>query len=327
MAAETAADEHSLDPRSAADSNRGPVRHAAPGSSAHAQRRIEALTERDLERLETSLRWLRRQETAARLTSAPSKTWAPSLPSSDALYAAEGRRNSACKDGDDLRLPLSLEPRRAPAPPEGAHRSFVAPFLLSIVVIGTASVGYYVLSASTPASPPAPLAQLAAIAPVAGQDAVSTAAKESAPIETKQVDSEPALASEEHLQQVRTALTKKLSEREAASPAPPDVAPAPVATPRRTLNPQEIELLMEKGEQFAVAGDLITARGIFRRAAEAGSANAAIALGATYDPTVLAKLGVVGLDADIETARSWYQKAESFGSPEASRRLAILAKE
>jgi hypothetical protein len=208
------------------------------------------------------------------------------------------------------------------------------------VGIGTAAIGYYVLSASMPASSPAPWARLAAsappstpwphlaaIAPVAGQNAGAPAATELAPVETTQIDGGPPLVSEAHLQQVRTALTKKLSEREAASPVQPDVAPAPAATPRRTLDPEEIKLLMEQGEQFALAGDLVTARGIFRRAAEAGSANAAISLGATYDPTVLAKLGVVGLDADIETARSWYQKAESFGSPEASGRLAILAKQ
>ena len=54
-------------------------------------------------------------------------------------------------------------------------------------------------------------------------------------------------------------------------------------------------------------------------------ANAAMALGAMYDPTVLAKLGVAGLGADVEKARTWYQKAESLGSTEATRRLAILA--
>jgi hypothetical protein len=39
-----------------------------------------------------------------------------------------------------------------------------------------------------------------------------------------------------------------------------------------------------------------------------------------YDPIVLAKLGVVGLGADVERARTWYQKAESLGSAEATRR-------
>jgi TPR repeat protein len=50
-----------------------------------------------------------------------------------------------------------------------------------------------------------------------------------------------------------------------------------------------------------------------------------VALGGTYDPIVFAKLGVAGLGSDVEKARTWYQKAESLGSAEATRRLAILA--
>jgi TPR repeat protein len=40
---------------------------------------------------------------------------------------------------------------------------------------------------------------------------------------------------------------------------------------------------------------------------------------------VLANLGVAGLGANVEKARIWYQKAESLGSTEATRRLALLA--
>ena len=90
------------------------------------------------------------------------------------------------------------------------------------------------------------------------------------------------------------------------------------------VDPEEIKLFMKQGEQFIAAGDVVTTRIVFQRAAEAGDANAAMALGATYDPTVLAKLGVAGLGADLEKARTWYQKAESLGSTEATRRLAIL---
>ena len=72
-------------------------------------------------------------------------------------------------------------------------------------------------------------------------------------------------------------------------------------------------------------GDVVTARTAFQRAAEAGDAKAAVALGATYDPTVLAKLGVVGISADVAKARSWYQKAEKLGSPDARQRLELLA--
>jgi len=34
---------------------------------------------------------------------------------------------------------------------------------------------------------------------------------------------------------------------------------------------------------------------------------------------------VLGMGADVEKARSWYQKAESLGSQEATKRLSVLA--
>jgi TPR repeat protein len=92
-----------------------------------------------------------------------------------------------------------------------------------------------------------------------------------------------------------------------------------------SLDPNEIKLLREQGERFIAAGDVVTARIAFQRAAEADDADAAIALGATYDPTVLAGLGVVGIGADVAKARSWYQRAEKLGSPDARRRLNALA--
>jgi TPR repeat protein len=91
------------------------------------------------------------------------------------------------------------------------------------------------------------------------------------------------------------------------------------------LDPDQIKLLMKQGEQFIAAGDFVTARIAFQRAAEAGDANAAVAVGATYDPTAFAKLGAVGIGADVAKARSWYQKAEKLGSPDARRRLEVLA--
>jgi hypothetical protein len=93
----------------------------------------------------------------------------------------------------------------------------------------------------------------------------------------------------------------------------------------RALDREEIQLLTKQGEQFAAAGDLVTARILFQRAAEAGEPTAAMALGATYDPNVLVKLGVAGMGVDVEKARSWYRKAESQGSAEATRRLHALA--
>jgi hypothetical protein len=90
---------------------------------------------------------------------------------------------------------------------------------------------------------------------------------------------------------------------------------APASKGTRVLDAEEIKLFMKQGEQFMTAGDVVAARTVFQRAAEAGDAYAAMALGATYDPTVLAKLRVVGIGADLEKARSWYQKAKDLGAP------------
>jgi hypothetical protein len=96
--------------------------------------------------------------------------------------------------------------------------------------------------------------------------------------------------------------------------ATPDQAP-PSSKAIRVLDPEEIKLLLKQGEQFIAVGDLATARTVLQRAAEAGNASAAMALGATYDPNVLAKLGVVGVRPDAEKARSWYEKAGIPSSP------------
>jgi hypothetical protein len=109
------------------------------------------------------------------------------------------------------------------------------------------------------------------------------------------------------------------------SPGPSGAQTPPASKAVRRLDPEDINRLMKQGEQFAAAGDLVTARLVFQRAAEAGDATAALAMGATYDPVVLAKLGFRGISADVGKARSWYEKAKEFGSPEAQRRLALLA--
>jgi TPR repeat protein len=107
---------------------------------------------------------------------------------------------------------------------------------------------------------------------------------------------------------------------------PPSASRAPQPPPAaRVLDPAEIDILVKQGQQFIAVGDFVQARFVFQRAAEAGSAMAALALGASYDPVVLERLGVRGVQADVSKARAWYQKAKDFGAPEAARRLDILA--
>jgi TPR repeat protein len=47
-------------------------------------------------------------------------------------------------------------------------------------------------------------------------------------------------------------------------------------------------------------------------------------LGATYDPCELARMGAVGIQANLSEACKWYARAAELGSPEAAERLATL---
>jgi hypothetical protein len=118
----------------------------------------------------------------------------------------------------------------------------------------------------------------------------------------------------------------------AAAPAPTpaappaEVAPVPVAVAAAPqFGSAEIAAMVKRGKDFLMTGDLASARLLFRRAAEAGSAEAALALGATFDPLVIARLGAVGAAPDVKQARQWYQRAMALGSPAASAQLAKLA--
>jgi hypothetical protein len=107
-----------------------------------------------------------------------------------------------------------------------------------------------------------------------------------------------------------------------SSPPPAERDSTPAAKP---VDLQEVKLLLDRGKQFFEVGDLIAARILFTRAANAGDAAAAVAMGATYDPVVLGERGVRGVAADLEKARSWYERAKEMGSPEGPRRLEMLA--
>lgn len=84
-------------------------------------------------------------------------------------------------------------------------------------------------------------------------------------------------------------------------------------------------MLLGRGTELFKKGDVAGARVIFEYLAAKGSAQGAIAMGETYDPLVLDKLFIKGLDPDAEKAQAWYQKAEELGSGEARSRLNALA--
>jgi hypothetical protein len=104
------------------------------------------------------------------------------------------------------------------------------------------------------------------------------------------------------------------------------IVPADPSAPalQRRLDGEEIILLLKRGKDLIATGDLAAARLVLQRAADANHAEAALALGATYDPFVLRELKVYGFTPDAAMARVWYQKAIELGSPGAPRRLEML---
>ena len=92
----------------------------------------------------------------------------------------------------------------------------------------------------------------------------------------------------------------------------------------RHLDAEEIAVLISRGTDSLKSGDLVSARLLLRRAAEAGSASAALTLGTTFDPLVIQQLGAVGVVPDVAQARQWYEKAAELGSDAASQRLEKL---
>jgi hypothetical protein len=101
-----------------------------------------------------------------------------------------------------------------------------------------------------------------------------------------------------------------------AKPAMPAIEP---------IDPGEAAMLMQRGRDSLATGDISAARVAFRRLADAGIADAALALANTYDPDYLAAHNVFGVQGDRATARALYERAKQLGSAEAGRILARMA--
>ena len=99
------------------------------------------------------------------------------------------------------------------------------------------------------------------------------------------------------------------------APPPPAVALSPTA---------EIAALVARGNDFLKAGDIVSARLYYERAADAGDGSAALKLGATFDPGFLSSSGVRGTLGDRARAASWYSRALDLGEASAAQRLKNL---
>jgi TPR repeat protein len=82
--------------------------------------------------------------------------------------------------------------------------------------------------------------------------------------------------------------------------------------------------LVKKGDEQLAEGGVAQARLLYERAAEAGLAEGAMALAATYDAAELGRLGVRGMQPDATAAKRWYERAQQLGAVEAAQRLRRL---
>jgi TPR repeat protein len=119
--------------------------------------------------------------------------------------------------------------------------------------------------------------------------------------------------------------SEPVSLQAAASRAPANDGAATPVNPR-SLTSEEIAMLRKMGDDYITSGDFVGARAVLERAADAGDASAAFAVAATYDPVVLARFKVRGLEPDIVKAGFWYERARELGSSEAPRRLQAMAR-
>ena len=149
-----------------------------------------------------------------------------------------------------------------------------------------------------------------------------------------------------HLAEARTVLaigpTAVMTEKGLPAEKPPEpgaqsfAPPQPASRPPQELSSPSLpaepsaeqralaERLVAQGERYFALGDIVSARLLFRRAADWGSAPAALRLAATYDPAELLRLQVQGVIPDQAEARKWYERARELGAPEAQERLSRL---
>jgi len=93
----------------------------------------------------------------------------------------------------------------------------------------------------------------------------------------------------------------------------------------RSDESDRIDDLINHGQKMVEVGYLAGARAYFRRAVEAGSGEAALLLGACYDPAFIKKIGAQGIEPDLKEARTWYERAKQLGVADADAKLAQLA--
>ncbi|MFM9846711.1 MAG: hypothetical protein ACKVP3_06080 [Hyphomicrobiaceae bacterium] len=104
----------------------------------------------------------------------------------------------------------------------------------------------------------------------------------------------------------------------------PATRPQTSQTPAMTDEQKRALPFIGRGNEQLAQGNIAAARLFYQRAAEAGLAQGALALAATYDPAELERIGARYVQPDTQIARKWYERARQLGALEAEDRLKQL---
>jgi hypothetical protein len=100
------------------------------------------------------------------------------------------------------------------------------------------------------------------------------------------------------------------------TPQSSSVATVPAAA--QVLSAGQITELLTRGDTFLHAGDLTSARLFYERAADAGDPEAAMRMGASFDPAFLDRVGLQ-VRGDAAKALSWYRHALDLAASKTDR--------
>lgn len=82
------------------------------------------------------------------------------------------------------------------------------------------------------------------------------------------------------------------------------------------LSAEDVAMLRTRGDALLSLGDVTSSRLFYERAVAAGDAQAAIRLGATYDPVFLSQARLQNVPADMSVSLDWYRRARDLGAVE-----------
>jgi hypothetical protein len=98
------------------------------------------------------------------------------------------------------------------------------------------------------------------------------------------------------------------------APEPAMALPTPAAQARPTVSASEAAAYLARAETALRNGDIVGARSLFGRLAEAGDPRGALGMARTYDPAEFKKLLVYGLKPDSAESERWRATAQDLAS-------------